>query len=151
MCLWWYTECKSPIMVQQQFRRQYGRNPPLNSIIMRWVTNFQQTGGVKKLPQSERTVVTQQTVDSVQVAFQRSSQKSIRRASRQLHILKSIIHKVLHKRLNLQAYKLQIIQVLEPNDHPLSFEFSHRALLISPVGFFPLGIRQGSYLRHPCS
>ncbi|KAJ4441313.1 hypothetical protein ANN_11167 [Periplaneta americana] len=78
--VWWYAECKSPITVQQQFRRQYRTNLPSKSTIMRWARNFQQTGSVKDLIRNGRSVVTQQTVDNVQIALQRSPQKSIRPA-----------------------------------------------------------------------
>lgn len=91
---------------------------------MRWVNNFQETGSVKDLPRSGRPGVSQQTVENVQVAFQRSPQKSIRRASRELHVPKSTIHKVLHKRLQLHPYKVQIIQQLQPNDLPIRYEFA---------------------------
>ena len=90
-CVWWYVESKSPVTVQRQFRRQYERDPPSKSCIMRWVKNFQETGSVKDLPRSGRPGVSQQTVEKVQVAFQRSPQKSIRRASRELHVPKSTI------------------------------------------------------------
>lgn len=123
-CVWWYVESKSPVTVQRQFRRQYGRDPPSKSCIMRWVKNFQETGSVKDLPRSGRPGVSQQTVENVQVAFQRSPQKSIRRASRELHVPKSTIHKVLHKRLQLHPYKVQIIQHLQPNDRPIRYEFA---------------------------
>jgi hypothetical protein len=50
------------------------------------------------LPRSGRPGVEQELVDNMQGAFQRSAQKSVRRASRELHVPKSTVHKVLHKR-----------------------------------------------------
>jgi hypothetical protein len=42
--------------------------------------------------------------------------KSTRRALRELLLPRSTIHKVLHKRLRLCAYKVQIVQQLKPGD-----------------------------------
>jgi plasmid maintenance system antidote protein VapI len=60
------------------------------------------------LSRSGRPGVEQELVDNVQVAFQRNLQKSVRRASRELHVPKSTVHKVLHKQLHLQPYKVQL-------------------------------------------
>jgi hypothetical protein len=57
-----------------------------------------------------------ETVEHVMEAFRRSPTKSIRRASLELNIPRSTVHKVPHKRLRLYAYKVQILQDLEPND-----------------------------------
>jgi hypothetical protein len=66
----------------------------------------------------------QELMDNMQVAFQRSPQKSVRRASRELLIPKSTVHKVLHKRLHLQPYKVQLTQAFEPRDLPRRAEFA---------------------------
>jgi hypothetical protein len=60
------------------------------------------------LPRSGRPGVEQELVDNVLAAFERSPQKSVRRASRELHVLRSTVHEVLHKRLHLQPYKVQL-------------------------------------------
>ncbi|KAJ4430952.1 hypothetical protein ANN_19545 [Periplaneta americana] len=62
-------------------------------------------------------------------AFQRSPCKSVRRASRELAIPKSTIHDVLHKRLRLHAYKIQLVQKLKPNDLPARYDFASDMLL----------------------
>jgi hypothetical protein len=80
------------------------------------------------LPRSGRPGVEQELVDNVQVAFQRSPQKSVRRASRELRVPKSTVHKVLHKRLHLQPYKVQLTQALEPCDLPQRAEFAASTL-----------------------
>ena len=53
------------------------------------------SGGLMNLPQREWPGVVQEIVDNVQAAFQNSPQKLVRRDSRELHVLKSTIHKVL--------------------------------------------------------
>ena len=44
--------------------------------------------------------------------------KSILTAARQLELPRSTVHKVLHKNLRLYAYKVQMLQALQPNDMP---------------------------------
>ena len=50
--------------------------------------------------------------------------KSIRTAARQLELPRSTVHKVLHKNLRLYAYKVQMLQALQPNDMPRRKEFA---------------------------
>ena len=67
-------------------------------------------------------------LDAVRVAFHRSPRKSIRVASNKLAIPRSIVYKVLHKRLRLHAYNLQIVQALKPDDHPRRAAFAEENL-----------------------
>ena len=57
-----------------------------------------------------RPSVSEADVSAIQETFTRSPSKSVCRASLQLGIPKSTVHKVLHKRLKLTAYILQIVQ-----------------------------------------
>ena len=50
--------------------------------------------------------------------------KSIRTAARQLELPRSTVHKVLHNNLRLYAYKVQMLQALQPNDMPRRKEFA---------------------------
>ena len=50
--------------------------------------------------------------------------KSIRTAARQLELLRSTVHKVLHKNLRLYTYNVQMLQALQPNDMPRQKEFA---------------------------
>ncbi|KAJ9581916.1 hypothetical protein L9F63_003736, partial [Diploptera punctata] len=65
---------------------------------------------------------------NVQAAFERSPRKSLRRASRELQIPKSTLQRIVHKRLKLHAYKVQLVQRLEPNDMPKRVEFANTML-----------------------
>ncbi|KAJ4448468.1 hypothetical protein ANN_10484 [Periplaneta americana] len=60
--------------------------------------------------------VSDENVERIREAFQRSPRKSIRQASVQLNIPPTTVHTVLHKRLRLRAYKLQLHQMITPND-----------------------------------
>ena len=62
------------------------------------------------------------------VAFHRSPRKSILVVSNELAILRSTVCKVLHKRLRLHAYNLQIVQALKPDNHLRRAAFAEKIL-----------------------
>ena len=111
-CVLWYNELKSPTAVQRKFRNEFGQDHPHTNSIKRWFKNFMETGSILDRKRSGRPSIDEETVDAVRVAFHRSPRKSIRVASNELAIPRSTVHKVLHKRLRLHAYKLQIVQAL---------------------------------------
>ena len=115
-CVLWYNELKSPTAVQRKFRNEFGQDPPHTNSIKRWFKNFMETGSILDRKRSGRPSIDEEPVDAVHVAFHRSPRKSIRVASNELDIPRSTVHKVLHKRLRLHAYKLQIVQALKPDD-----------------------------------
>jgi hypothetical protein len=68
--------------------------------------------------------VTEVTVDRVRESFSRSPRKSIIRASRELGVPLSTVHKIVHKRLRLHAYKLQLLHHIKPADHRKRTDFA---------------------------
>lgn len=56
------------------------------------------------------------------------SSKSTRRAAYELQILGQNIMKLRHKRLNLHAYKVQLVQAFQPNDCSKCTEFATEIL-----------------------
>ena len=77
---------------------------------------------------SGRPRTSEENIERVRQAFQRSPIKSICTAARQLELPRSTVHKVLHKNLRLYAYKVQILQALQPNDMPRRKEFAMNML-----------------------
>ena len=69
-----------------------------------------------------------ENIESVRQAFSRSSMKSIRTVARELELPLTRVHKVLHKRLQLYAYKDQMLQRLKPNDKPKRKELANNTL-----------------------
>ena len=130
---------KSPTAVQRKFRNEFGQDPPYTNSIKRWFKNFMETGSILDRKRSDRPSIDEETVDAVHVAFHRSPRKSIPVASNELAIPRRTVQKVLHKRLRLYAYKLQIVQALKPDDHP------RRALLLKK--FFKPSLNAGSVRR----
>ena len=127
-CVLWYNELKSRTAVQRKFRNEVGQDPPHTNSIKRWFKNFMETGSILDRKRSGRPSIDEETVDAVRVAFHRSPRKSIRVASNELAIPRSTVHKVLHKRLRLHAYKLQIVQALKPDDRPRRAAFAEEIL-----------------------
>ncbi|GBM91196.1 hypothetical protein AVEN_184532-1 [Araneus ventricosus] len=117
-CVLCFHGTKSPINVQRAFRCCYGRNPPDTKSIKRWYEKFKETGSVTDLPRSVRPSVSEATVELVRQSFHRSPTKSTRQASRELQIPQTSLVRILHKRLRLHAYKVHIVQDLQPNDCP---------------------------------
>jgi transposase len=46
MCVIWFFETKSVIIKQRRYRTQYGKAPPSDNVIRRWLKKFQETGSV---------------------------------------------------------------------------------------------------------
>jgi len=67
-------------------------------------------------------------LDAVRKAFQRSPGKSTCRASNELRVPQSTVLKILHKQLKLYAYKVQIVQSLQPVDGPRRASFATEIL-----------------------
>ena len=82
-----------------------------------------ETGTVFNTRRSGQPRTSEENIKHVRQAFQRSM-KSIRTAARQLELPCSTVHKVLNKNLRLYAYKVQILQALQPNDMPRQKEFA---------------------------
>ncbi|GFW33073.1 DUF4817 domain-containing protein [Trichonephila clavipes] len=47
----------------------------------------------------------------------RSPDKSIRQASNELQILRSVVHDIVHKKLRSRTYKFQLLHHFKPKDH----------------------------------
>ena len=77
---------------------------------------------------SGRPRTSAENIESVRQAFSRSPVKSIRTAARKLELPLTTVRKVLHKRLQLYAYKVQMLQSLQPNDRPKRKEFADNML-----------------------
>ncbi|GBO45561.1 hypothetical protein AVEN_270657-1 [Araneus ventricosus] len=128
ICVLWFFETKSVITTQRRFRTTYMKDPPSDNSIRRWLTQFQETGSVLHRKGAGRPSTSQENVDRIQETFTRSPRKSTKQAAVQLHMPHTTIWNVLHNRLHLNAYKVQIVQALHPNDKPRRFEFAEQIL-----------------------
>ena len=121
----WFNKTKSPVSVQRNFRREYGRSPPDIKSIKSWYNKFKETGSVGDLKRSGRPKTNEETIDA---SFQRSPSQSTRTASRELQVPQRTIVDIFHKRLQFRAYKFQIVQALQPNDRPQRAAFAEEIL-----------------------
>jgi hypothetical protein len=85
-CVAWFSETKSPITVQRNSRRVFEKDPPVKKTIKAGYDKFLATESVLRQSGSGKKRTSDETVEHVMEAFQRSSTKSIRRASLQLNI-----------------------------------------------------------------
>jgi hypothetical protein len=119
----WFAESKSIISVQRRFRREFQKDPSDPKYIRQWFATFLATGSVQKRHGGGRRV-SEVRVEEVTVAFTHSPWKSTRRASRELQMPRTTLQRVLHKRLRLYAYKVQIVQEIKPADKPQRQNFA---------------------------
>uniref|UniRef100_T1JER0 Uncharacterized protein n=1 Tax=Strigamia maritima TaxID=126957 RepID=T1JER0_STRMM len=78
--------------------------------------NRQYETRMKHRKRSGRPRTSDEHIEEVSQKFQRSPRTSLRRDSLQLNIPLSNLHRIIHKKLNYHAYKLQMVQELLPTD-----------------------------------
>ena len=123
-CVSWFIETKSDVQTQRNYRSKYGRDPPSRPSIRLWHKKFMETGRVFDARRSGRPRTSEENIKHIRQAFQCSPMKFIRTAARQLDVPHATVHKVLHKNLRLFAYKVQMLQTLQPNNMPRRKEFA---------------------------
>ena len=120
----WFIGTKSDVQTQRNNRSKYGRDPPSRPSVRLWRKKFIKTGTVFDARRSGRPITSEENIERVRQAFQRSPMKSIRTVARQLDLPRATVHKVLHKNLRLFFYKVQMLHALQPNDMPRRKDFS---------------------------
>ena len=105
-CVSWFIETKSDVQTQRNHKSKYGRDPPSRPSSRLWHKKFMETGTMFDARRSGRPRPSEENIERVRQAFQRSPIKSIRTAARQLDLPCATVHKVLHKNLKLFAYKV---------------------------------------------
>ena len=79
---------------------------------------YRDTVSVFVAVRSGRPRTSTENIESVRQAFSCSSMESIHTAVKELELPLATVHKVLHIRLRLHAYKMQMLQRLQLNDKP---------------------------------
>ena len=93
-CVSWFIETKSDVQTQRNYRSKYERDPPSCPSIRLWHKKFIETGTVFNTRRSGRTRISEENMERVRQAFQRSPMKSIRTAARQLELPRLTVHRV---------------------------------------------------------
>ncbi|XP_035232211.1 uncharacterized protein LOC118204000, partial [Stegodyphus dumicola] len=124
--LWWFIETKSIMQTQRNCRRIYQKDPPSKSSILRWKKNFLETGSIANKKRSECPCTRDFDVERVRETFLHNPRRSVRSAARELDMPISTVYMVIKKKLRLHAYKVQIVQVLEPDNRPRRMDMLRR-------------------------
>jgi hypothetical protein len=69
MFMLWFFETKSVIKEQHLYGAQYGKDPPSDKAIRRWLKQFQETGRVLHRKGTRRSNTSQEVVDRIQEAW----------------------------------------------------------------------------------
>ena len=96
-CVSWFieTKCADPdVQTQRNYRSKYERDPPSRPSIRLWHKKFMETGTVFDTRRSGQPRTSEENIEHVRQAFQRSPMKSIRTAARQLELPRSTMHRV---------------------------------------------------------
>jgi len=124
-CVLWLAELKSGTRVERRARREWNVDPPTRKSIYEWDKTLRETGSlISQAGKHPKQHVTEETVDRVHGSFSRSPRRSFRQASRELGVPPSTVKDIVHKRLRLHAYKLQLLHHIKPNDHRKRTDFA---------------------------
>ena len=74
-----------------------------------------------------KAVRTAENIAAVAESLCEAPSLSIHRSSQQLNISETSLRRILHKDLGMTPYKVQLVQKLKPNDHPMRFRLTKRA------------------------
>jgi DNA-binding PadR family transcriptional regulator len=83
MCVLWFfrkKKKKSFTKMQRRYRTEYGKAPPSDNTILRWLKQYQKNGNVLYRKGARRPSTLHEDVDRIQEAFSPSPYKSSRRA-----------------------------------------------------------------------
>ncbi|KFM68878.1 hypothetical protein X975_02434, partial [Stegodyphus mimosarum] len=108
----------------EKLQRIYQKDPPSKSSIFQWKKNFLETGSISGEKRSGSPCTSDFDVEHVRETFLHNPRRSVRSAARELDMPISTVYKVIKKILRLCAYKVQIIQILEPDDRPRRMAFA---------------------------
>ena len=122
-CVLEFAKTESWTLVQRAFRRNFRKEAPERKSILRWHGKFVKDGCLCPAKKTGRPSTSDDTVQRVRTAFQRSPRKSVRRASRELQLPTTTVWRVLKRRLHMTPYKLQLVQHLKDTDKPARRDF----------------------------
>jgi hypothetical protein len=123
-CMLWIAELQSLLAVQRHFRTQYGHQPPTRESIQFWDNKLRTTDHLLHVKSPGKTWTSEEHVNYIWEAFQQGLRKSVRAAILQLQNPHSTLHDVLHKRLCLRAYKIQMVHALKLSDQVACTNFA---------------------------
>jgi transposase len=115
-CVLRLAKFESVTPVRREYRRVFNEEPPHENNIRRWDKKLKETGSLLDKKLSGRPSVSDESVEAIRTSFLRSPRKSVRKCARELGLPKTIVHRVLKKRLHFTGYKLQLLHASRPGD-----------------------------------
>ncbi|PSN36485.1 hypothetical protein C0J52_25516 [Blattella germanica] len=88
-CVLWLAELQSVTSVQRRFRTRYGCHPPTRKSIRFWDNKLKTTGSLLRVKSPGKPRTSDEKVDRIREAIQRSPRKSVGAGSLQLQIPRS--------------------------------------------------------------
>ena len=123
----YYENGKSVRATYRALRKTFGRhNRPTELGIRKLIQKFETTGNVSdsKHPSKNTNIINAETLECVLQSVTENPETSVRRRSQELGLSYGTTWNILHRSLKLKAYKIQLTQELQPNDHELRRKFA---------------------------
>ena len=106
-CVLEFAKTESWTRVQRNFRTKFTKQPPDRRSILNWHAKFKEEGCLCPAKETGRPSTSDATVEQVRNAFQRSPQKSVKRASRELQLPSTTVWRIVRRRLHMTPYRLE--------------------------------------------
>jgi hypothetical protein len=121
----WLAELQFLMAVQHHFRMQYGCQPPTRKSIRIWDNKVRTTGSLLHVKSPER----HGSLKKMEIALERHSSKVcankfVLLACSYVQIPCPTVHNVLHKRLHVRVYQIQLIHTLKLSDQVARTDFA---------------------------
>jgi hypothetical protein len=94
-CVLRFSVSRSVITVQREFRARFKKDAPLNNIVTKWYRQFVKAECLCKDKSPGRLRVSDDNIERVLEAFQRSLRKPVNRTSRELDMTKMTVWKAM--------------------------------------------------------
>ena len=104
--------------LRDKFRRKFRKPGPTDNAIRSLVNKFKRTGSVTDENGRGRKRIDPTETERIQHLFEDEPRTSIRKASMQLNIPPSTVHKVLRCTLMKKPYRIQVLHALHEEDYP---------------------------------
>lgn len=113
---------ESSTQIVRNLKKKFVKNDwPSTQFVGKFVKRVRETGSLvdKTTRSRSRTVRTAETIAAVAENVRENPSTSTRHRSQELDISRTSLRRILHQDLGMKAYKVQLVQELKPNDHPL--------------------------------
>ena len=114
----------------RKMRAKFGKNKaPSRQFVDKFVKRVRESGSLmdKATRSRARPVRSIENIAAVAESVRDNPSTSTRHRSQELNISRTSLQRILTKDLGLTPYKIQLVQELKPNDHPMRFQFAQWA------------------------